>query len=389
MRDYQIEGLNWLISLYDRGINGILADEMGLGKTLQTISILGYLNQVRGVTGPHLVIVPKSTLGNWLREVKKWCPMIRAKKLHGSREERKRVRDEELQPGMFDVIVTTYEVVILDKGFLNKIHWVYIAIDEAHRIKNEKSRLSTTVRTFDTQFRLLITGTPLQVRARAQHRWCCGCVVLWFALYCIHPCPRGPHGICSCFQVVLCLLTRFIGGPPPPPPRTRSRLLFLPPLCNPLRITCTSSGRCSTSSFPRCSTTPTSLTTFSTSRATSPCRTTLSSACTVSCARSCCAASKMTSKSRCCPKKSWSCTSGSPRCSAFGTRNCSPRTLRPSTLCRAGRKAVCPTCSCSYASAATTPTCSTGPRSAPLTLTARTCGPTAARWCCSTSCCPG
>ena len=162
MRDYQIEGLNWLISLYDRGINGILADEMGLGKTLQTISILGYLNQVRGVKGPHLVIVPKSTLGNWLREFKKWCPLIRAKKLHGAKDERKRVREEELQPGMFDVIVTTYEVVILDRSFLERIHWVYIAIDEAHRIKNEKSRLSVTVRMLKTQFRLLITGTPLQ-----------------------------------------------------------------------------------------------------------------------------------------------------------------------------------------------------------------------------------
>ena len=64
MRDYQLEGLNWLISLYDRGINGILADEMGLGKTLQTISILGYLHEARGVTGPHLVIVPKSTISN-------------------------------------------------------------------------------------------------------------------------------------------------------------------------------------------------------------------------------------------------------------------------------------------------------------------------------------
>ena len=136
MRDYQIEGLNWLISLYDRGINGILADEMGLGKTLQTISILGYLNQVRGVTGPHLVIVPKSTLE--LAAEFKVVPLIRAKKLHGSKTEQA-IHEEELQPGMFDVIVT-YECVILD-GFLNKIHWVYIAIDEAHRIKRSRDCL--------------------------------------------------------------------------------------------------------------------------------------------------------------------------------------------------------------------------------------------------------
>jgi len=134
------------------------------------------------------VVVPLSVLGNWLRELRKWSPRLRPLKLHGSKEERRRVREEELQPGMFDVIVTTYEVVILDKGFLNKIHWVYIAIDEAHRIKNEKSRLSTTVRTFNTQFRLLITGTPLQVRTRAQRRWFCGCFCCFRCCFCCFGC---------------------------------------------------------------------------------------------------------------------------------------------------------------------------------------------------------
>src|ERR1700722_12900707 len=65
MRDYQVAGLNWLISLHENGISGILADEMGLGKTLQTISFLGYLRHIMDITGPHLVIVPKSTLDNW------------------------------------------------------------------------------------------------------------------------------------------------------------------------------------------------------------------------------------------------------------------------------------------------------------------------------------
>jgi len=134
----------------------------GLGKTLQTISILGYLNQVRGVTGPHLVIVPKSTLGNWMREFAKWCPMIRTVKLHGSKDERKQILATSCQPGQFDVIVTTYEVVIIEKSFLSKLHFVYVAIDEAHRIKNEKSTFSVVVRQMKTQFRLLITGTPLQ-----------------------------------------------------------------------------------------------------------------------------------------------------------------------------------------------------------------------------------
>ena len=88
MRQYQIEGLNWMIKLFDQGINGILADEMGLGKTLQTISLLGYLHEYRGITGPHLVVVPKSTLGNWMNEFKRWCPIMRAFKFHGNGEER-------------------------------------------------------------------------------------------------------------------------------------------------------------------------------------------------------------------------------------------------------------------------------------------------------------
>eukprot|EP00944_MAST-04C_sp_MAST-4C-sp1_P014672 g14672.t1 len=162
MRDYQIEGLNWLISLYDRGINGILADEMGLGKTLQTISILGYLHEARGVTGPHMVIVPKTTVSNWQREFARWCPILRVVVLDGPKDVRQQILKEQVQAGMFDVVITTYELCIIEKSHLLKFNWRYIAIDEAHRIKNEKSKLAVTVRTFNTQFRLLITGTPLQ-----------------------------------------------------------------------------------------------------------------------------------------------------------------------------------------------------------------------------------
>ena len=162
MRDYQLQGLNWMIHLYDNGINGILADEMGLGKTLQTISLLGYLHEFRGITGPHLVIVPKSTLHNWMNEFKRWCPVIRARKFHGNQEERNQQKEELISPGKFDVCVTSYEMVIKEKGHLKKFHWRYIIIDEAHRIKNENSLLSRVIRMFHSNYRLLITGTPLQ-----------------------------------------------------------------------------------------------------------------------------------------------------------------------------------------------------------------------------------
>ena len=162
MREYQLQGLNWLIHLYDNGINGILADEMGLGKTLQTISLLGYLHEFRGISGPHLIIVPKSTLGNWMREIKRWCPALRPTKFHGAKEERLRQKEEEVQPGKFDVCVTSFEMAIKEKSHLKKFHWRYLIIDEAHRIKNENSRLSVVVRIIKSNFRLLITGTPLQ-----------------------------------------------------------------------------------------------------------------------------------------------------------------------------------------------------------------------------------
>ncbi|KAI3692420.1 hypothetical protein L6452_32235 [Arctium lappa] len=162
MRDYQLAGLNWLIRLYENGINGILADEMGLGKTLQTISLLGYLHEFRGITGPHMVVAPKSTLGNWMNEIKRFCPILRAVKFLGNPDDRKYIREELLVAGKFDVCVTSFEMAIKEKTTLRRFSWRYIIIDEAHRIKNENSLLSKTMRIYNTNYRLLITGTPLQ-----------------------------------------------------------------------------------------------------------------------------------------------------------------------------------------------------------------------------------
>ncbi|VVA16839.1 PREDICTED: ISWI chromatin-remodeling complex [Prunus dulcis] len=162
MRDYQLAGLNWLIRLYENGINGILADEMGLGKTLQTISLLGYLHEFRGITGPHMVVAPKSTLGNWMNEIRRFCPTLRAVKFLGNPDERKHIREDLLVAGNFDVCVTSFEMAIKEKTCLRRFSWRYIIIDEAHRIKNENSLLSKTMRLYNTNFRLLITGTPLQ-----------------------------------------------------------------------------------------------------------------------------------------------------------------------------------------------------------------------------------
>ncbi|XP_030746084.1 chromatin-remodeling complex ATPase chain Iswi [Sitophilus oryzae] len=162
MRDYQVRGLNWMISLYENGINGILADEMGLGKTLQTISLLGFMKHYKNTAGPHIVIVPKSTLSNWMNEFKKWCPSLRAVCLIGDQEARNTFIRDIMMPGEWDVCVTSYEMCIKEKSVFKKFNWRYMVIDEAHRIKNEKSKLSEILREFKTSNRLLLTGTPLQ-----------------------------------------------------------------------------------------------------------------------------------------------------------------------------------------------------------------------------------
>lgn len=162
MRDYQVAGLNWLISLHENGISGILADEMGLGKTLQTISFLGYLRHIMGTTGPHLVVVPKSTLDNWKREFTRWTPEVNVLVLQGAKEERAELIQERLKDESFDVCITSYEMILREKSHLKQFAWEYIIIDEAHRIKNEQSSLAQVIRLFNSRNRLLITGTPLQ-----------------------------------------------------------------------------------------------------------------------------------------------------------------------------------------------------------------------------------
>jgi SWI/SNF-related matrix-associated actin-dependent regulator of chromatin subfamily A member 5 len=162
LRPYQVQGLNWMANLYQNGISGILADEMGLGKTLQCISLLCWLREAKGIDAPFLVLAPKSTLTNWQREFKNWAPVFKVLLFHGDKDERARMVSEELVMGKFDVVITSYEMVIREQGAFRKFTWRYLIVDEAHRMKNEESKLSQVLRSFDSHSRLLITGTPLQ-----------------------------------------------------------------------------------------------------------------------------------------------------------------------------------------------------------------------------------
>ena len=134
----------------------------GLGKTLQTISLLGFMKHFKNINGPHMVLVPKSTLANWMNEFKKWCPTLRAVCLIGDQDTRNKFIRDTMMPGGWDVMVTSYEMIIREKSVFKKFNWRYLVIDEAHRIKNEESKLSLIVREMKTSNRLLLTGTPLQ-----------------------------------------------------------------------------------------------------------------------------------------------------------------------------------------------------------------------------------
>ncbi|CAG8530378.1 1141_t:CDS:2, partial [Racocetra persica] len=146
LKDYQIKGLQWMVSLYNNHLNGILADEMGLGKTIQTISLI-------------------TTMTNWQMEFEKWAPMVSERLCiyKGTPAERKALQRKYLRCLDFYVFLTTYEYIIKDKTVLSKPRWLYCIIDEGHRMKNVNSRLSLVLsKEYNFRYRLILTGTPLQ-----------------------------------------------------------------------------------------------------------------------------------------------------------------------------------------------------------------------------------
>jgi superfamily II DNA or RNA helicase len=173
LRPYQHEGMNWLRYCWYNHRNSILADEMGLGKTVQTVSMLWYLYRYRNIRGPFMIIAPLSTIPHWRRELENWTEM-NCLVYHGNAEARQIIRDYEFhylddngRPKLknmfkFHVIVTTYEMILTDAEILRPIRWKYIAIDEAHRLKNKSSRVLNEFLTFRYEHLLLLTGTPIQ-----------------------------------------------------------------------------------------------------------------------------------------------------------------------------------------------------------------------------------
>ncbi|XP_039909896.2 helicase SRCAP-like, partial [Hirundo rustica] len=162
LREYQHIGLDWLVTMYEKKLNGILADEMGLGKTIQTISLLAHLACEKGSWGPHLIIVPTSVMLNWEMELKRWCPGFKILTYYGAQKERRLKRQGWTKPNAFHVCITSYKLVLQDHQAFRRKNWKYLILDEAQNIKNFKSQRWQSLLNFNSQRRLLLTGTPLQ-----------------------------------------------------------------------------------------------------------------------------------------------------------------------------------------------------------------------------------
>lgn len=168
LKPYQVLGVRWLELLHELGLGCILADEMGLGKTCQVIGFLALLLE-KGVEGPHIVVVPPSTLENWLREFQRFCPTLKVEPYYGSLEERQQMRDALDENPDFNVIITTYNMFQgtsrnnkIDQGFLRKWSYDVAIFDEGHQLKNNTSDRAVSLSRLHVQSRILLTGTPLQ-----------------------------------------------------------------------------------------------------------------------------------------------------------------------------------------------------------------------------------
>ena len=180
LHPYQVDGLNWARNSWNHETDIILADEMGLGKTIQTIAFLYSLYKEGHCRGPFLISVPLSTLINWEREFELWAPEFYVVSYVGDKDSRAVIREHELSfednavrsgakasrirasTVKFHVLLTSYELVSIDSACLGSVHWEVLVVDEAHRLKNARSRFFASLQNYSVNYKMLLTGTPLQ-----------------------------------------------------------------------------------------------------------------------------------------------------------------------------------------------------------------------------------
>lgn len=189
LRDYQLEGVNWLLWNWWHKRPSILADEMGLGKTIQSVCFLHQLRYMSStnISGPFLLVAPLSLINQWQGEIAMWSPRMNCVVLHGSAEARDTILRHEFyfnEPFVsksdaqklrknrickFNILLTTFEIAMKDIKALSKIHWKALIVDEAHRLKNPSSRLFEHLTQIPRDHVLLLTGTPLQNKTEVNH----------------------------------------------------------------------------------------------------------------------------------------------------------------------------------------------------------------------------
>merc|ERR1711871_1009659 len=179
LHEHQINGISWMVSMFNKGMSMILGDQMGLGKTIQSIGFISYLKYTQKQQGPYLVVMPLSVLSNWMSEFEKFCPRLKVIRFHGPKGERNRIKTEEINDlENFDVLLTTYEMLVSESNFFKRrFVWASIIVDEGHRLKNEKSQLSDKLKSVPAICRVILTGTPLQNNLRE----------LWALLHFLQP----------------------------------------------------------------------------------------------------------------------------------------------------------------------------------------------------------
>lgn len=155
LRSYQKEGYEWMTRLAYWGAGALLADDMGLGKTVQTITML----LSRASMGPQLVVVPTSLVLNWRDEMARFAPSLSVLVLNRAGEDREAMVKN---AKAYDIVVTTYGLLITEEETLTSRSWTTIVLDEAHTIKNKETKMSKAAMELKSDFRVLLTGTPLQ-----------------------------------------------------------------------------------------------------------------------------------------------------------------------------------------------------------------------------------
>ena len=157
LRDYQQDGINWLNFLFEFKFGGILADDMGLGKTIQTLTHLSRLKENGKLNKPCLIVMPTSLIANWKNEVKKFTPNLSVLSLHGNDRAK---RFKQLQN--YDILLTTYPLIVRDKEKFEKENFLYIILDEAQKIKNPKTKMTQAIKELKSEHKLALSGTPVE-----------------------------------------------------------------------------------------------------------------------------------------------------------------------------------------------------------------------------------